>query len=372
MRSVHSTGVPGGARRTTASRWVRSEFEHLDPRVGASMRAHAAQPGPGRAERLLSGPMTAAARPAPSSSSRNVTTTCSGPAGRPASTLITSRAPDRRRRASRPVRASSPGSSSRSCGSKSPPSAPSATACSDVTSVRSRCVSRSSRSAAQRGCLRARAARRGAVSRSASSARSRSAARPCQRASAPARSARSRPRRAASAAAPAPHSDPRRRPGRRRDTPTCRAASRRRRAHPRRGRRSRPGQVRSRSSKPGSQQLGRVVGSSEPTTLESPRVEWQLDGDTERRCPGPRGTRRAQTGAAEALEHPARGSTAEAPCRCRATRGQPSGREQARRAGSGPPRRARRRCRSRAPRHGRRRRRPEITIRGGDVRRGGT
>ena len=143
---------------------VRSEFEHLEPRVGGqdTRAGRPARAGDERPRHLTGGPgdrwPRGRRRRARRAGSPRPARARSGAPG--VSTPITSRASLSRRCASRPVRSSSPGSSSRSAGSKRPLTAPSATACSVVTSVRRRCVSRSSRSAASGASSRAAACRR--------------------------------------------------------------------------------------------------------------------------------------------------------------------------------------------------------------------
>ena len=145
-------GRPGGAGGDAPAGRIRSDVEHFQSRVR--------RPAPARTP-----PIRDRARACSGCSSGRLVDGGRAPRGLElgaqrrddrarasrraagSSPRITSRAAVSRSSASRPVRCSSPGSSSRSSGSKRPAIAPSATACSVVTSVRSRCVSRSSRSA---------------------------------------------------------------------------------------------------------------------------------------------------------------------------------------------------------------------------------
>ena len=118
VRSVHSTGVPAAPAVTRPTGRIWSDVEHLQPRVARPARART-PPSRGRGRTCAAarrpGPSTVAARPAASSSARSVATTSSGPRRPPGRARASPRAPrSAARSASRPVRCSSPGSSSRS------------------------------------------------------------------------------------------------------------------------------------------------------------------------------------------------------------------------------------------------------------------
>ena len=170
VRSVHSTGVPSAPETSDQPLGCRSEFEHLEPRVA---RQHASARRPARAgdERQRSLAVRAGdgrprgrrrrARPAASPRRPRARAGRPGPA-RPSLRARRSAGAAPRGRCARARRAAARGPA----GSNRPSIAPSATACRVVTSVRRRCVSRSSRSAASGAAACAAACRRSAVSRS--------------------------------------------------------------------------------------------------------------------------------------------------------------------------------------------------------------
>ena len=167
LRPFHGlSGRPGGdatnrpdrvRRRTSPAAGRRPAGARTPPsRDRGRTSAAARRPAPARpprAPRPRARPAASRRRPPVPAAARRVA-------------RMTSRAALSRSSASRPVRCSSPGSCSRSSASKRPASAPSATACSVVTSVRSRCVSRSSSSAVSADTSRRAAWARSAASRS--------------------------------------------------------------------------------------------------------------------------------------------------------------------------------------------------------------
>ena len=171
-------GRPGGAGGDAPAGRIWSDVEHFQSCV-AGQRPRARRPsGTGHERaRLLVGRLVDGGR-APRGLEFRAQRRDDGLglAGAPPGRARASpRAPRSAARALRgPSAAARRGAASRSSGSKRPAIAPSATACSVVTSVRSRCVSRSSRSAVSADSSRRSASPRSAASRStvrASSAR---------------------------------------------------------------------------------------------------------------------------------------------------------------------------------------------------------